>query len=330
MQSQLYLIASRNLLLKINIDTRGSLDIFVTLVICIFVIISGQVGNLYYAHSAMGWSVAIFFLGYSTISIAFPEGQQYSVTGFSTADNVSGLSLIERLIGSFSISLAFTSISSFIFNSLIIPSGLGFFVDISIICLISSIVALYRRLNIDQNERFTVEYELEIRNWKELAPREKNTFSIVLVSLIIVSGFSINEFSQEKLEKSGFTEMYFSDQSGNAAFPDQVNTFDNSEVFISIYNYEQSSREFILQIDHLHFSSNSSYNVDSNSTPIDSYLASQTEFFSVVGGNNILSHDFSFTEPGLWCIQASLIMIESEEVVENNPYRQLRLFIRVN
>jgi len=171
---------------------------------------------------------------------------------------------------------------------------------------------------------------LEIRNWKELAPREKNTFSIVLVSLIIVSGFSINEFSQEKLEKSGFTEMYFSDQSGNAAFPDQVNTFDNSEVFISIYNYEQSSREFILQIDHLHFSSNSSYNVDSNSTPIDSYLASQTEFFSVVGGNNILSHDFSFTEPGLWCIQASLIMIESEEVVENNPYRQLRLFIRVN
>ncbi len=329
MQSELYLIPTRLSLLKINIDTRGSLDIVITIVVCIFVIISSQFGNLYYAHSAIGWSVALFFLGYSIISIAFPIGQKYLVTGFSTADNVSGLSLAERLIGSFFLSLAFTSISPFLFNSLIIPTGLGFFVDISTICLISSIAALYRRLNLDQDDRFTVEYEIETRNWKELTSGEKRTYTTVVIFLIVVSGVSINEFSQEKLEKLGFTEMYFSDQSGDAVFPDQVNTFDNSEIFIEIYNYEGTNREFKVQIEHLYFSSNSNFNISSNSTPIDSYLAYEIEFLSLDGGNKVISHDFSFTESGLWCIQASLTMLESEEIGEN-PYRQLRLFIRVN
>jgi uncharacterized membrane protein len=212
---------------------------------------------------------------------------------------------------------------------LIIPTGLGFFVDISTICLISSIAALYRRLNLDQDDRFTVEYEIETRNWKELTSGEKRTYTTVVIFLIVVSGVSINEFSQEKLEKLGFTEMYFSDQSGDAVFPDQVNTFDNSEIFIEIYNYEGTNREFKVQIEHLYFSSNSNFNISSNSTPIDSYLAYEIEFLSLDGGNKVISHDFSFTESGLWCIQASLTMLESEEIGEN-PYRQLRLFIRVN
>ena len=315
--------------MKINIDTRGSLDLLVTFVACIFVMISSQFGNLHHAHSVVGWSVALFFSGYSIISIAFPEAQKYTVTGFSTADNVSGLSLAERLIGSFFISLAFTSFSPFVFNSLIIPSGLGFFTDISVICFISSLAALYRRLNVEQNERFTVEYEFETRNWKELTIEEKRKFAMAFVLIISISVISVNELSQENTDKSGFTEFYFSDQSGNAVFPDQVNTFDNSELYIQINNYEQSNLEFKLQIEHLFFSSNPNFNVTPDSTPLDSHLDYEVEFLSLRGGNNRFSHDFSFDESGLWCIQASLITSESEETSEN-PYRQLRLFITVN
>ena len=315
--------------MKINIDTRGSLDLLVTFVACIFVMISSQFGNLHHAHSVVGWSVALFFSGYSIISIAFPEAQKYTVSGFTTADNVSGLSLAERLIGSFFISLAFTSFSPFVFNSLIIPSGLGFFTDISVICFISSLAALYRRLNVEQNERFTVEYEFETRNWKELTIEEKRKFAMAFVLIISISVISVNELSQENTDKSGFTEFYFSDQSGNAVFPDQVNTFDNSELYIQINNYEQSNLEFKLQIEHLFFSSNPNFNVTPDSTPLDSHLDYEVEFLSLRGGNNRFSHDFSFDESGLWCIQASLITSESEETSEN-PYRQLRLFITVN
>ena len=315
--------------MKLNIDTRGSIDLLVTFVACLFVIFSSQFGGLHYAHSAMGWSVALFFLGYSIISFAFPAGQKYTVTGFSSADNISGISLTERLIGSFFLSLALTSFSQFIFNSLLIPSGLGFFADISIICFISSLAALYRRLNVEQNDRFTVEYEVEIRNWTELAVAEKRKFAFALVLVIVVSTISIDELSQEKMDKSGFTEIYFSDQSGNAVYPDQVNTSDNSELYIQINNYEKSNRDFKLQIEHLFFSSDPNFNITSDSTPLDSHIDYEVDFLSLKDGKNTFSHDFSFDESGLWCIQASLFMPDGEET-SDKPYRQLRFLIRVN
>ena len=313
-------------LLKITIDSRGTFDIVAALMICLVSILIGISEMLAGFSTIIGWFVTLFLSGYSFISIIFPSKQVFALRGFSTTDNISGLSILERVVSSLFSSLAIVSLSSILLGSIITPSGLGFVVDISGITLILAFFALTRRLNTDPEERFTIEMELDLSIWSGTTKDLASVVSVIAL-LLVSSGFIIFEYSQEKIDDNGYTELYFSDLSGNAIFPDQIDLFEPSDVYISVSNNEYEARNMTLIISHSHYEEDSKTEISINSTPLNSFVSEEINFLSSEGEIATFIHEFSLSEVGIWSIEAQLF---SQNPTRDEPHREIRLWVQVS
>jgi len=167
----------------------------------------------------------IFLLGYSIISALFPRSDD--------------LNPIERIAMSFGLSISIVPLLGLILNYT--PFGIRLvpiIITISLSIISITILAYNRRMNVDEDERFTIPFKFRITL--------RNLFLLIFV-VMFVCALIHAVTNLKKGEK--FTEFYILNSNGSADnYPKNIIVGENESVIVGVVNHEYESMKYKLKI----------------------------------------------------------------------------------
>ena len=179
----------------------------------------------------LGVIVLLIFPGYTLMAALFPSKK--SIKG------------VERAALTFVLSFALVSLTGLILNYT--PWGIRLnpiFVAVAIIMLVASGIALLRRENLPEAERFALRIKIRRIQWSS-ASRFDRALSIVLaVAVIGAASVLAYVIAQPKAEEA-FTNFYILGPEGKIAdYPQELTLGEQVEVTLGIENHENQAASY--------------------------------------------------------------------------------------
>jgi uncharacterized membrane protein len=182
----------------------------------------------------LGIPFLIFFPGYTLMAALFPKKE--------------GVSGVARVSLSFGLSVAVVALIGFALNYTVWGIRLEpILYTVASFIFLTSIIAFLRRLELTEEECFTVELYLRLPSWGESIRDRVLTIVLVLVIIGVLGtlGYVIT------LPRVGeaFTEFYILGQEGKAAdYPKELKLGDESKVIVGIINHEGKEVDYRVEL----------------------------------------------------------------------------------
>lgn len=181
--------------------------------------------------SISGFLLILFVSGYALISFIYPRKE--SLEG------------IERFALSFGLSLVITSIIGFTVYSQLGTQINYIFLVVSILTIILSFLAYIRRLNLQEEDRFNVNFKYYfnriIESFNGESKKDKVLSIILAVSIILAISATAYVIAVPK-EGEKFTEFYILGPDGKASnYPTNLTVGQTGNVTVGIVNHEYST-----------------------------------------------------------------------------------------
>jgi len=286
--------------LKKNKAQFISLDLmlifFTTLLTVIFIVTPKLDGTV--IRTILGILLILFIPGYSLIAALFPK-----------KDDLDG---IERFALSFGLSIAVTPLIGLALNYTSYGIRLTpILISLSAFTIIMVFIAYFRRIRVQDDEKFYVNFGGFINSIKGVFKGESKTSKILSIILLISIILAISTTAYIIIKpKQGetFTEFYLLGPNGQAAnYPTNLTVGQNASVIIGIVNHEQKTVNYNLVI-----TSNGNVMSDQNIT--------------ITNGNKTeIPYNFAESTGGNKEIEFLLYKLPDN----NNIYRSLHLFVNV-
>ena len=186
-------------------------------------------------RTIIGLSFVAFFPGYVLLTALFPK-----------RDNLSG---ITRAVLSFGLSLAVVPLIGLLLNytqwGITLESTLA---SVTLLILMCSGVAYYRRSKLAKEERFTLRLEFDTLRWKSRGRPEKSLYVLLFISILGAVGafaFAISGVGGGEQ----FTEFYMLNKDGLAEnYPREATLGQPVEIVIGISSQEKVPTEYRVEI----------------------------------------------------------------------------------
>lgn len=181
--------------------------------------------------SIFGFLLILFVPGYALISFIYPRKDS--------------LESIERFALSFGLSLAITSIIGFTVYSQLGTQINYIFLVVSILTIILGFLAYIRRLNLQEEDRFNVNFKYYFNrtaeSFKGESKKDKVLSIILAVSIILAISATAYVIAVPK-EGEKFTEFYILGPDGKASnYPTNLTVGQTGNVTVGIVNHEYST-----------------------------------------------------------------------------------------
>jgi uncharacterized membrane protein len=181
--------------------------------------------------SVFGFLLILFVSGYALISFIYPRKES--------------LECIERFALSFGLSLVITSIIGFTVYSQLGTQINYIFLVVSILTIILSFLAYIRRLNLQEEDRFNVNFKYYfnriVESFKGESKKDKVLSIILAVSIILAISATAYVIAVPK-EGEKFTEFYILGPDGKASnYPTNLTVGQTGNVTVGIVNHEYST-----------------------------------------------------------------------------------------
>jgi len=218
-------LKSKNYILDILIIIILSL----TTVIAVFALPDGNILRI-----ILGIIFILFCPGYALVSLLWPK----------TKD----MNNLERIALSFGLSIVIVIIVGLILNytpwklalSPILFTLFGF-------VIIASILSLYRRARLPENERFFLKFDLGLPKG-ELSKSDK-IVSVLIVASLIVTGAVLAYVVVMPKQGERYTEFYILDKNGTTEdYPKNLTVGENGRIIIGIVNHEGGEMNYTITV----------------------------------------------------------------------------------
>ena len=181
----------------------------------------------------LGLPLALLFPGYATAAVLFPKEEEL--------DN------IERMALSFLFSIAIVSLIGLILN--FTPLGIKLepvLYSVSGFTFVISLVAIWRRSKIPEEDRFSITSGSGIPGWSE------GFFGKLLTILVVASilgAIGMLGYYMASPAVESYTEFYMLDINGESQnYPDEISVGDEARVTLVIINKEQKSERYLVEV----------------------------------------------------------------------------------
>ena len=215
-----------------DIDNRKIVIGIVIITLLLFPAVAFASGAL---RIALGLLFLLLFPGYILLSALFPK--RGSLTG------------IERIVLSFALSIAVTSLIGLILNYT--PWGISLYpilISVTLFILVASTVAWYRQQRLPPAERFSVAVDISLPKWGKMGSLDK-VLSISLMVVILVALGCLGYVIAIPKERERFTEFYILSVDGKAEnYPKQVTQGETVKLIIGIVNHEHEATRYRVDI----------------------------------------------------------------------------------
>ena len=319
--------------MKIRYNSKGWGDLnFCSSIILISLVLGVLFQPFEFLLNLFAVSFSIFFPGYILVACFFPTGSPDSTWGFSGQESSRnpGISLVERLMSSFFISLLIastTSLSAIEISVLnVFSTGSSLLADLLLISAITLPVAYIRRLFLIEELRFSFTIDLILPDFPALEAKSRIFFSVMFLctffSLISLTNLSTMEKSEDK-----YTEFYLLDSEGGLnLIPNSTIVDQQEQIIIGISNFEGQDSNYSVEIKKSFFGEVDIADIEDLSTPIRSEK-SIIAIFDGIGEEESRDfvHEFSLNETGTW--RVDFLLFQNLGEPETSPYRSLNLWI---
>ena len=179
----------------------------------------------------IGLPFLLLFPGYTLIAALFPR-----------RDDLEG---VERVALSFGLSIAIVPLIGLILNYT--PWGINLapiLVSLTIFILIMAAIAWYRRLNVDEQYRFSISINLSSLGWKEMGGLDKVLSVILMISILGTIGTLGYVISTPRVGER-FSEFYVLGLEGRAeGYPKSLRPGQEGRVILGIVNREHEDTDY--------------------------------------------------------------------------------------
>lgn len=224
---------------KKNIPSDIRVVIALVILTCIFITIPTLSNTP--IRTALGLPMVLFLPGYALIAALFPG-----------KDDLDG---IERLALSFGLSIAVVPLIGLALNYT--PWGIRLFpilISLSAFTVIMCAVAVFRRNNLPEDDKFTVPfYSVYVSAKEEISKKPENKIdrilTILLVISIVASIVTLAYVVVTPKEGEKFTEFYILGPDGMADnYPTDLQFGQSGTVIIGIVNHEYADTEYSMKL----------------------------------------------------------------------------------
>ncbi|WP_135605987.1 DUF1616 domain-containing protein [Methanococcoides sp. NM1] len=224
---------------KKNIPSDIRVVIALVILTCIFITIPTLSNTP--IRTALGLPMVLFLPGYALIAALFPG-----------KDDLDG---IERLALSFGLSIAVVPLIGLALNYT--PWGIRLFpilISLSAFTVIMCAVAVFRRNNLPEDDKFTVPfYSVYVSAKEEISKKPENKIdrilTILLVISIVASIVTLAYVVVTPKEGEKFTEFYILGPEGIADnYPTNLQFGQSGTVIIGIVNHEYADTEYSIKL----------------------------------------------------------------------------------
>jgi uncharacterized membrane protein len=179
----------------------------------------------------LGVIVLLLFPGYTMMAALFPKKES--------------LKVVERAALSLVMSFALVSLTGLILNYT--PWGIRLtpiFVVMAIIIFLASVIALFRRDNLPETERFTLRINIRRIHWGSMSKFDKILFIVLAVAIIGAAYTLAYVIAQPKAEEA-FTNFYILGPEGKMEnYPQELALGEQVEVTLGIENQENQDASY--------------------------------------------------------------------------------------
>ncbi|MGM0771293.1 MAG: DUF1616 domain-containing protein [Halobacteriota archaeon] len=273
------------------------------LLTCIFIIVPSL--NNTPIRTALGLPMLLFLPGYSLIAALFPA-----------RDDLDG---IERFALSFGLSIAVVPLIGLALNYT--TWGIRLFpilISISAFTIIMSIVAVFRRKSLPEDDQFNVLfYETYVSLKEEVSKKPDNKLdrilTILLVISILASVVTLAYVVVTPKEGEKFTEFYILGPDGMAeGYPTELQSGQNGTVIVGVVNHEYADTDYSIEL-----------MLENNS-----HLMEQELLQITLQHNETWEKEITFTpESAGENMKMQFLLYKGRDMAE--PYRNLHLWIDV-
>ncbi|NJD78821.1 MAG: DUF1616 domain-containing protein [Candidatus Methanoperedens sp.] len=215
------------------------IQIIVFLVILTFISVVFYPLNATPVRTILGVLMVLFIPGYALIAALFPK-----------KGDIDG---IERFALSLGLSIAIVPLIGLVLN--FTPFGirpLPVLVSLSLFTLVMCLAAYFRRMELPENERFTVhfsELHSSTKGIMDTKSGKDKVLTIILILSIIVSIFMLIYVIATPKQGEKFTEFYILGDNGKAeGYPSLMEAGKDSSVIVGIVNHEYIPVNYTLEI----------------------------------------------------------------------------------
>lgn len=183
----------------------------------------------------LGLPFVLFFPGYTLIAALFPGKKD--------------LDGIERVALSFGLSIAVVPLLGLILNYT--PWGIRLFpilITLLVFTSVMSVISIYRRKKLAEEERLTLSWQIDTPKWKELSRLDK-VLSIALICAILFALGSLYYVATTPKVGEKFTEFYVLGPGGKAeGYPRELKINETKEVILGVVNHEYRRVSYNIEV----------------------------------------------------------------------------------
>src|SRR3972149_7515071 len=222
--------------------TRRNLDL--VLVVASSLVLTAVILTIPSAKAArifLGLPFVLFFPGYTLIAALFPRKND--------------LDAIERIALSFGLSIAVVPLIGLVLN--FTPWGIRLvpiIISLTLFIFIMIFIAHSRRLQIQENEKFDVQFKriydsIKVEIFTKTENRTDRILTIVLLISIILALFMVVYVIVTPKQGEKFTEFYLLGPGGKAeGYPTNLTTGKTGSVIVGVVNHEYATVNYTIRV----------------------------------------------------------------------------------
>jgi uncharacterized membrane protein len=263
----------------------------------------------------LGLPFIIFIPGYILIFAIFP-----------TRKTDRGIDIIERIALSFSFSIAVVSLIGFGLNytpwgirlETILPSIFIFVIGIGTL-------AIYRWFNVNQDERYTIRFNLSQLKSNDTLVRFLNVIIIISLLLAVVA---LSYVIITPKQGENFTEFYLFGSRGNTTdYPKEISIGKNYTVNLVVANHEYKTINYTIEIWLINQSEDKDETIIQNMWFVDKIITTlehtNIEIRKTKTRQWEYNYSFGINRTGSFKITFLLFKTPTEEYIKNVDYREI-------
>jgi uncharacterized membrane protein len=200
-------------------------------------------------RAILGIPLLVFLPGYAFVAVLWPArhgGASVPTTG-KLKILKGGLTIVERLVFSVSLSIVLVTIIGLILNYISSITLLPILIALTAFTAACAAIAWHLRMSLPQGERFTVSMSTDLKSAASNGTGAEKALSVILAASIIVSMGAIVWLLVNPAEAGPYTEFYLLDEDRMLEdLPKNLTVNETGTVLVSIVNHEHKGMDYTL------------------------------------------------------------------------------------